>query len=351
MKTFIVFFSLFLASALMNKLLPCTAICVGSRNSLFLAKNFDWEIDNGFIIVNSRGKEKVTFNDSSLKKSWVSKFGSVTFNQFGKEFPLGGMNEAGLVVEELSISSTIVNDMETCVKINEFQWVQYQLDMFSSVGEVISHLDQISITTLLIPLHYLIADRQGNVAVIELDTYGYIFFTNDNLPYKALSNNTYTESLKYIKNFQGYGEDLPILNRKESCERFVKAADMLSKNDLQPSADEMFHMLDTLKQSDTRWSIVYDITKLKIYFKFHSCASEKCIDLNRVDFLGLNATKGFELSKCNLRSNNDLIILTKEDNTIFVEGVINEMSEEIELSDKLESLEGMVLFGNQYLND
>ena len=31
--------------------------------------------------------------------SWTSKFGNVTFNQYGKEFPTGGMNENGLVIE------------------------------------------------------------------------------------------------------------------------------------------------------------------------------------------------------------------------------------------------------------
>ena len=33
--------------------------------------------------------------------SWVSKYGSVTFNQYGRELPTGGMNEAGLVVETI----------------------------------------------------------------------------------------------------------------------------------------------------------------------------------------------------------------------------------------------------------
>jgi choloylglycine hydrolase len=29
--------------------------------------------------------------------SWISKYGSITFNQYGREFPTGGMNEKGLV--------------------------------------------------------------------------------------------------------------------------------------------------------------------------------------------------------------------------------------------------------------
>ena len=30
---------------------------------------------------------------------WISKYGSISFNQFGAEFPYGGINEEGLVVE------------------------------------------------------------------------------------------------------------------------------------------------------------------------------------------------------------------------------------------------------------
>ncbi|PLW99330.1 MAG: hypothetical protein C0591_02940 [Marinilabiliales bacterium] len=351
MKNLIISISLLFTSAFINNLLSCTAICVATGESFFLAKNFDWEIDNGYLIVNSRRAKKITFNNSSLKKSWVSKYGSITFNQFGKEFPLGGMNETGLVVEELSALLPVVNDLETHIKINEFQWVQYQLDMCSSVNDVIAHLDQFSISTLLFPLHYIISDKRGNVAIIELSDTGFKFYTNEDLPFKVLSNNTYAESLKYIKNFQGFGGDMPIVNRKESCERFVKAADMLSKNDRQPNTDEMFLMLDTLKQSDTRWSIVYDITNLKIYFKFHSCVSEKCIDLSRIDFMGLTATKGCDLSECNLISENDLILLTKEDNTKLVEDVIHAMSKELEVADKLKTLKSMVLYGNQFLSE
>ncbi|MCB2208443.1 MAG: linear amide C-N hydrolase [Bacteroidetes bacterium] len=351
MKKLIISISILFASAFINNLLSCTAICVATCESLFLAKNFDWEIDNGYLILNPRGEKKVTFNKSSKKKSWTTKYGSITFNQFGKEFPLGGMNETGLVVEELSALLPVVNDLETHIKINEFQWVQYQLDMCSSVNDVIAHLDQFSMSTLLFPLHYIISDKWGNVAIIELSDIGFKFYTNEDLPFKVLSNNTYAESLKYIKNFQGFGGDMPIVNRKESCERFVKAADMLSKNDRQPNTDEMFLMLDTLKQSDTRWSIVYDITNLKIYFKFHSCVSEKCIDLSRIDFMGLTATKGSDLSECNSISENDLILLAKEDNTKLVEDVIHTMSKELEVADNLKTLKSMVLYGNQFLSE
>ncbi|MEE4258162.1 MAG: linear amide C-N hydrolase [Bacteroidales bacterium] len=350
-KIIIVFVALSIINANGNRLLSCTAICTGNGESLFLAKNFDWEIDKGYLVVNSRGEEKITFNNSVFKKTWVSEYGSVTFTQYGKEFPLSGMNEAGLVVEELSTTSTLNDNSENHILINEFQWIQYQLDMFSSVREVLIHLDQFSISTLLFPVHYIVADRSGNVAVIELEAQGFKYYTDKDLPFKVLSNNKYAESLRYLRNFEGYGGDMPILNRKESCERFVKAADMLLKNDLQPNSNEMFLMLDTLKQSDTRWSIVYDISNLKIYYKFHFCVSKKCIDLKGIDFTGFNGTRGSNLSNCNVLNENDLKPLTKLDNEMLVEAVIDSMSKEFEVTDKLKTLKRMVLYGNQFLSE
>ena len=80
----------------------CTSFVVKKDNRILLAKNLDWEISNGIILVNKKGVFKTAYCDCHRKLSWTSRYGSVTFNQFGKEFPLGGMNEKGLVVEELN---------------------------------------------------------------------------------------------------------------------------------------------------------------------------------------------------------------------------------------------------------
>jgi choloylglycine hydrolase len=33
--------------------------------------------------------------------TWVATYGSVSFNQNGRELPCGGINEAGLVIEQM----------------------------------------------------------------------------------------------------------------------------------------------------------------------------------------------------------------------------------------------------------
>ena len=76
----------------------CSTFLCGEGDSLYFGKNYDWNVEDGLLMVNKRGLQK----SAAVRQhaaSWTSKFGSVTFNQYGREWPSGGMNEAGLVVE------------------------------------------------------------------------------------------------------------------------------------------------------------------------------------------------------------------------------------------------------------
>lgn len=88
--------------SIVQHVLSCTTFFINTPNHKVFGRNYDWMIGTGKIIQNKRGVIKnslVKQNEQSI--SWTSKYGSVTFNQFDKEFPLGGMNEKGLVVEVL----------------------------------------------------------------------------------------------------------------------------------------------------------------------------------------------------------------------------------------------------------
>ena len=61
----------------------------------------------------------------ALSIAWTSKYGSATFNQYGREFPMGGMNEAGLVVESMMLFETEYPLPDTRSGIDPTQWIQY----------------------------------------------------------------------------------------------------------------------------------------------------------------------------------------------------------------------------------
>jgi choloylglycine hydrolase len=83
----------------------CTAFCLDEAG--IVAKNYDWSLGDGRLLVNKRGVRKFfSLTGEPALGAWVSRYGSVTFNQYGQDLPQGGMNEAGLVVEILWLDDT-----------------------------------------------------------------------------------------------------------------------------------------------------------------------------------------------------------------------------------------------------
>lgn len=82
---------------------PCTTFVLkDGKGGLFFGRNFDFPAGPGHIHVNLRGAEKSSLATPGEKPlTWVAKYGSVSFNQNGREFPYGGINEAGLVIEQM----------------------------------------------------------------------------------------------------------------------------------------------------------------------------------------------------------------------------------------------------------
>jgi penicillin V acylase-like amidase (Ntn superfamily) len=85
----------------------CSAFLLKSNNQNIVGKNYDWTIENGRVLINKRNMEKIAYGVNN-PISWKAKFGSVTFNQYGQEFPNGGMNEKGLVIEALWLNESLL---------------------------------------------------------------------------------------------------------------------------------------------------------------------------------------------------------------------------------------------------
>ena len=147
------------------KIFACSAFFNDGKTKYF-AKNFDWGSGQGYIIKNISGQTKFAYGlRGSNQAYWTSKYGSVTFNQIGKEFPYGGLNEKGLVVEQLWMSESIYQDNKNQT-ISELEWIQYQLDNYSTIDEIILNINKLTIKPIA-TIHYFIADRNGNSAVID----------------------------------------------------------------------------------------------------------------------------------------------------------------------------------------
>ena len=266
----------------------CTAFL---QEDLLAGKNYDWNLDQGLLIVNKSGiaKRAMVLDPAENAAEWVSQYGSVTFNQYGREMPNGGMNEAGLVVETLMLSAARNPAPDERPEVPAAQ--QEPSDNSRTVGEVIATDTVVRISpSMPMPLHFFVSDAQGNAAVVEFIDGRLICHAGDELPHKLITNNTCAESLGFLGQHEGFGGTRPIRKGSyDSLDRFVVAADRLKgyrPDDSRPTAIRYaFETLVAVRQGDaTKWSIVYDLKSLEIHYKTQRCSEVRTVRLKDLEF-------------------------------------------------------------------
>src|SRR5690349_1392961 len=136
--------------------IACTTFVINKDGHIVFGRNYDWVSGAGIAYTNQRGLFKTSMKSNDGETiSWVSKFGSITFNQYGKEFPTGGMNEKGLVMELMWLDEARYPEKDARPSVNVLQWIQYQLDNSATTEEVISSDAKLRIQSKDVPLHYL----------------------------------------------------------------------------------------------------------------------------------------------------------------------------------------------------
>jgi len=108
------------------------------------------------------------------------------------------------------------------------------------------------------------------------------------LPFAALANSTYAKSMKYLKQFKGFGGELEMPKSQSSLDRFAGAAQGIRQHGIDQDEDIMehaFNVLDDISQGPaTQWSIVYDVRNLAIRFKTSKSPGIKTVELKDFDF-------------------------------------------------------------------
>lgn len=235
----------------------CTTFCA---HGLF-GRNYDFETGHGHVLVNKRNVQKSSA--TAKPASWVSRYGSVTFNQFGRDNATGGMNEKGLVVELMWLDGTRYPAADARPELGTLEWIQYQLDTAATVAEVIDSARKVRISERGVPLHYLVADATGDVATIEFLEGKLVVHRGDSLPIPVLANDTYSWSLQ------------------NDSARFARAAKGLKAA---TTVDSAFALLDAVAQSHTQWSIVYDLRNRAVTWRTAENRDNRTLRFGDLDF-------------------------------------------------------------------
>jgi choloylglycine hydrolase len=241
----------------------CTSVCLAKNGHVVFGNNLDWFVPDGYIFINKRNvkKRSIWFNNPA---EWVSKYASITVNQDGREFPSRGMNEAGLVIGEMTLRPTEFPDPDSRHPINTLQWMQYLLDNCSTIADVIATDKVIRIDKNEYHSHFFICDSTGDCIVMEwlegkLEAHAY-----GDVPIKVLVNSTYDNCLKYGNDPSG---------------RFGKAASMLERYTSEDPVEFMFSILQNVSQQSTVWNLVFDAKNRRLYYKTASNREIRYISL------------------------------------------------------------------------
>lgn len=266
----------------------CTTFTLQEGSLNIFGRNYDWSVGDGAVIANKRGLKKTAMkakDETGTPATWKAKYGSITFNQYGREFPQGGMNEAGLVVEILAVPEGQYPAVDARPYVGKAQYRQYLLDMFATVQEVIDSdsLIRVSAAGKGPMTHLYLSDRTGASAVIEFIGGKRVVYSGSTLPVRALSNSSYADSLASWQ-----ARKIPAEDKWKSVERFFGAADAagtFTGKGVKAPVDYAFGTLGRVAQGEkTKWSIVYDINNRLLFYRTAANTKVREISLKDVDF-------------------------------------------------------------------
>ena len=270
----------------------CSAFVLAAGDEVVCGKNLDWDPFPARVLVNPRGVARTIlpwrgwWPEPSLRAAdaWTSRFGSVTVTAYGQGFIAGGMNEAGLVVNQAAFVADYAPD-DGRPGVSCQQWLQYQLDNFATVDQVVENLGHLRLDGE--GWHFLVADATGDWAVIEYpDGAPRVLRRQGDRP-GVLTNAGYYQALDSLPRDKAFGGEVDIAAGDDSFGRFARLAARIRDYDPQsdgPAAAHAFRMLDSVSGDDTQRSVVYDAVRRRVLWRTRDNFAPRSFDLDDLDF-------------------------------------------------------------------
>lgn len=297
----------------------CTIFRKQLGKDLFVAKNHDWDVPTfPHLMVNPRNlKKKGIITALGRRKRWVSKYGSLTINSEGVELPVGGLNEKGLSIDMLWLEPSRPAKKLFSPYLNEFQWLQYHLDMFATVEEVITSAKKIRLKEFAASIHYFVCDQSAQCAVIENLKEKLVVTRFDQNQMAMITNSTVEKSYSKLESYQGFGGEKTLPKGDASLSRFIRMAHFLKTN---PEAINGFDMLSAAAMEEeveegSTWQLMYHHQKQMVQFRTQGNQGIQTVSLKDVDFSCQSSRKVLDMRVERFGEvSNDLILLSDEIN-------------------------------------
>ena len=287
-----------------HEVLACSSFLIEKDGVFIAGRNLDSnKFTSGAIVINKRGirKESRSWNElaygqevANPRLTWVSKYGSIAFNTFGRDFVDGGMNEAGLFIQEMSLVENKYPEDTSKPRFFMMLWMQYVLDSFDSVDQVVKSANEVVIDGW--NWHFFAADATGNTAAIEFVDGKPVLTYGKAMPVKVLANETYATEMDRLLKYEGFGGDKLVWLKGDERQRdpdepveddrFVNAATLINRGPDSPLAplDYGMTILEEMAWEGTQWSYVCDLTNKTIQFRTKDSPQLKTLSFADFDF-------------------------------------------------------------------
>ena len=262
----------------------CTVFQMKDKN--LIGKNYDAFTKGGMIFTNKRGiKKSALIMPPSKPLMWKSVYGSITFSQNGKEMPISGMNEEGLVVEQATLPECEYRENnQNQPLVGCLEMIQYILDTCSNLEEALDAFEVCLIEKNAWPIHFMIGDHEGKMAIVEF-LQGKMKIFREGLDKRIITNSPYEVSCQSLERDELERDEYSKEDayKKNSIERFKIGSQLLEQSNA-GDVQTAFEILNQVKREDTQWQIVSDTKAKCLYFKGKESASIRSLSLAEIDF-------------------------------------------------------------------
>ena len=233
----------------------CACTCFAALNPqghAVLGRNFDWhnraalllytDPPDGYASAAMVDLRMLGLSPTERGLSWAERQRLL----FAPFYPIDGLNEHGLAVGMMAVPDAQPPRDPAKPTIGGLLAIRLLLDRARDVAEAVTLLTDYNLDFGGgPPLHYLIADAGGNSAIVEFVGGEMVVLVN-NAPWQVATNFV-------IHRASPQGADAP-------CWRYNKAYQTLQEKEGQVSLDQAMALLRDVSQTNTMWSIAYDMT-------------------------------------------------------------------------------------------
>ncbi|MEJ2614854.1 MAG: linear amide C-N hydrolase [Ignavibacteriaceae bacterium] len=239
----------------------CTCFSAMADSCKIFGRNFDWyhhialilytHPPNAYSSISMADITYLGFSESSSLEQ-IKNSSSISGSPY---VSMDGLNEKGVAIGQMLVPVVQPPYDPNKVNLGCLDIIRLVLDYAASTDEAVSLIQKFNFKDDEHPVHYLIADRNGESVVIE--------YVNKEM--KVIHNN---EPFQICTNFIITGSKAP---SSTPCWRYNTAYNMLKNTNGETDGNNAMEILSSVSQSITMWSAVYDMNS----FSLDICVDKK----------------------------------------------------------------------------